>query len=98
MTVARFEERVSLRCKAIRHGMRELARHLESGDESQLISWITQNELGSTVRPLRRHPTYGLGRLLLPAEARPLVDEWITLVKVENIRSILSLMHHAPRW
>jgi hypothetical protein len=95
MTVARFEERVSLRCEAIRHGMRELARNLESGDESQLIYWITQNELGSTVRPLRRHQRYAQGRLLVPAEARPLVDEWITLVKVENIRSILSLMHHA---
>jgi len=95
MTVGRFEERVSLRCEAIRHGMRELARHLESGDESQLIYWVTQNELGSTVRPLRRHPRYALGRMTLPAEARPLVDEWITFVKVENIRSILSLMHDA---
>jgi hypothetical protein len=93
MTVAPFEERVSLRCEAIRDGMRGIARRLESGDESQLIYWIKQNELGCTVRPLRRHPRYALGRLTLPVEARPLVDEWITLVKVENIRSIMSLMH-----
>ena len=95
MTVAQFEERVLSRCEVIRHGMRELAYHLESGDESQLIYWITQNGLGLTVRPLRRHPRYALGRSMLPAEVRPLVDEWITLVQVENIRSILSLMHDA---
>src|SRR5262249_31050411 len=44
---------------------------------------------------LRRHPRYAQGRLTLAAETRPLVDEWITLVKVENIKSILSLMHDA---
>ncbi len=95
MTIADFEKRVSLKCEAIRDGMRELARRLESGDESQLIYWIEQNELGCSVRPLRRHPRYGQGRLTLPAEARPLVDEWIEFVKLENIRSILSLMHDA---
>jgi|SRR5579871_879203 len=95
MTAAPFEERVALRCEAIRHGMRELAYRLESGDESQLIYWIKENELGCTVRTLRRHPRYALGRLALPAEVRPLVDEWVTLVNVENIRSILSLMHDA---
>ena len=75
--------------------MRELAHRLESGDGSRLVYWIKQNELGCTVRPLRRHPRYALGRLTLPAEVRPLIDEWITFVKVENIRSILSLMHGA---
>jgi len=95
MTIAPFEARVSLRCEVIRHSMRELARRLESGDESQLIHWVKQDELGCIVRPLRRHPRYALGRLTLPAETRPLIDEWITLVKVENIRSILSLMHDA---
>ncbi|MBZ5505117.1 MAG: hypothetical protein LAO78_06500 [Acidobacteriia bacterium] len=75
--------------------MRELARRLENGDESQLICWIKQNEFACTVRPLRRHPRYALGRLILPPEARPLVDDWITFMKVENIRSILSLMHDA---
>jgi hypothetical protein len=95
MAVTPFEERVSLRCEALRYGMRELARRLENGDESHLICWIKQNELGCTVRPLRRHPRYAVGRLTLPPEARPLVDEWITFVKVENIRSILSLMHDA---
>jgi hypothetical protein len=95
MAVTPFEERVSLTCEVIKDGMRELARRLENGDESQLICWIKQNDLGCTVRPLRRHPRYALGRLTLPPEARPLVDEWITFVKVENIRSILSLMHDA---
>jgi hypothetical protein len=95
MVVAPFEERVSLTCETIRQDMRELASRLENGDESQLICWIKQNELGCTVRPLRRHPRYAQGRLTLPPEARPLVDDWITFVKVENIRSILSLMHDA---
>jgi hypothetical protein len=95
MAVGPFEERVSLRCKAIQQGMRELARRLENGDESQLVYWIKQNNFGCTVRPLRCYPRYALGRLTLPVEARPLVDEWITLVKVENIRSILCLMHDA---
>lgn len=75
--------------------MRGLARRLENGDESQLIYWIKQNEFGCTVRPLRRHPRYAAGRLTLPPEARPLIDEWITFLKVENIKSILSLMHDA---
>jgi hypothetical protein len=79
MVVVPFEERVSLKCETIRQDMRELARRLENGDESQLICWIKQNELGCTVRPLRRHPRYALGRLTLPPEARPLVDDWITL-------------------
>jgi hypothetical protein len=95
MTPTPFEERVSLGCEVIRHGMRDLARRLETGDESRLIYWIKPNELGCTVRPLRRHPMYSQGRLMLPPEARPLVDEWITLVQVENIKSILSLMHDA---
>jgi hypothetical protein len=95
MVLASFERRVSLTCETIKHDMRELARRLESGDESQLICWIKQNELACTVRPLRRHPLYAYGRLTLPPEARPLVDDWITFVKVENIRSILSLMHDA---
>jgi hypothetical protein len=84
-----------LTCETMRNDMRRLARRLENGDESQLICWIKQNELGCTVRPLRRHPRYALGRLTLPPEARPLVDEWIMFVKVESIRSILSLMHDA---
>lgn len=95
MVVTPFEQRVSLTCETIRHDMRELARRLEAGDESQLICWIKQDELACTVRPLRRHPKYALGRLTLPPEARPLVDDWITFVKVENIRGILSLMHDA---
>lgn len=95
MVLASFERRVSLACETIRHDMRELARRMEDGDESQLICWIKQNELACTVRPLRRHPRYALGRLTLPPETRPLVDDWITFVKVENIRSILSLMHDA---
>jgi hypothetical protein len=95
MVVVPFEERVSMACETIRHDMRELARRLENGDESQLICWIKQNELACTVRPLRRHPRYALGRSILPPEVRPLVDDWITFVKVENIRSILSLMHDA---
>jgi hypothetical protein len=81
MTVAPFEERVLLRCEAIQKGMRQLASRLEAGDESQLIYWIKQGELGCTVRPLRRHPRYSQGRVTLPAEVRPLVDDWITLVK-----------------
>ncbi len=95
MVVAPFEQRVSLTCEKIKRDMRELARRLENGDESQLICWSKRNELACTVRPLRRHPRYALGRLTLPPEARPLVDDWITLIKVENIRSILSLMHDA---
>ncbi len=90
-----FEERVASTCESIREGMRKLARRLENGDESELIYWVKQNELGCTVRPLRRHPSYAQGRLTLPVEARPLIDEWIMLVKVENIRGILSLMHDA---
>jgi hypothetical protein len=95
MVVVPFEERVSLRRETIRQDMRELARRLENGDESQLIGWIRQNELACTVRPLRRHPRYLLGRLTLPPEARSLVDDWITFVKVDSIRSILSLMRDA---
>jgi hypothetical protein len=95
MVVASFEKRVSSTCESIRRDMRALARRLENGDESQLICWIKQNELACTVRPLRRHPRYAQGRLILPAEARPLVDDWITFIKVENIPSILSLMHDA---
>jgi len=95
MVLASFERRVAVTCEKIRHDMRDLARRLENGDESQVICWIKQNELACTVRPLRRHPLYAQGRLTLPAQARPLVDDWITFVKVENIRSILSLMHQA---
>jgi hypothetical protein len=54
MVVAPFEERLSLTCEMIRKDMRALARRLENGDESQLICWIKQNEIGCTVRPLRQ--------------------------------------------
>jgi hypothetical protein len=63
--------------------MRELGRRLESGDESQLI-WIKPDELGYTVPPLRRHPRYAQERLTLPP-TRPLVDQWVTFVKVESV-------------
>lgn len=88
-----FEERVSQRCERIRGGMRDLARKLEDGDESELVYWISRRDFGCTVRPLRRHPRYGGSRAKLPADTRQLIDSWIEFLKVENIRSILSLMH-----
>lgn len=44
-------------------------------------------------RPLRHHPRYGGSGLPIPAEAKPLILDWIEHIRLEGIASIISFMH-----
>jgi len=77
----------------IKREMAALGRRIANGDDSELLHWIIPNELACAHRPLRYHPQYGGSRRPLPPEATSLIEEWTELIKVEGIRSIISLWH-----
>src|SRR4051794_40602044 len=73
--------------------MRQLGRAIQSGDDSELLHRVIPGVLAVAHRPLRYHPVYGGSRARLSLDAAPLVAEWADLIKIEGIRSIISLMH-----
>jgi len=77
----------------IRNAMRALGRAIQSGDVREFLHWVMPGSLALAHRPLRYHPIYGGSRARLSPEIARLVAEWGELLKVEGIRSILSLMH-----
>jgi hypothetical protein len=77
----------------IRDAMRNLGRAIQAGDNRELVYWIMPGRLACAHRPLRYHPIHGGSRRRLPSDAARLIEEWVELLQVEGIRSILSLMH-----
>jgi hypothetical protein len=77
----------------IRNAMATLGRALASGNDHELLHWIVPNELACAHRPLRYHPQHGGSRAPLLPEATSLIEEWVELIKVEGIKSIISLWH-----
>ncbi len=87
------DERVAAKSLEIRNAVRALGRAIQSGDDREFLHWVMPGLLAVAHRPLRYHPVYGGSRARLSPEIAPLVAEWVALLKVEGIRSILSLMH-----
>ncbi len=73
--------------------MKRLRRKLESGDDSELLVWVIPKILACAQRPLRHHPRYGGSGLPIPAEAKPLILDWIEQIRLEGVASIISFMH-----
>ena len=73
--------------------VKRLRRQLESGDDSVLLVWVIPKALAIAQRPLRHHPRYGGSGLPIPAEAKPLILDWIEQIRLEGIASIISFMH-----
>jgi hypothetical protein len=73
--------------------VKRLRRQLESGDDSDLFVWVIPRALAIAQRPLRHHPRYGGSGLPIPAEAKPLVLDWIQQIRLEGIASVISFMH-----
>ena len=88
-----LDEQIAAKRSEICSQMKTLGDRIESGDESELLVWIIPGQLACAHRPLRHHPLYFGSRIPLPAEALCAVNEWVELMKVEGIKSILSLMH-----
>jgi hypothetical protein len=77
----------------IKRAMRQLGRAIQSGDERELLHWVIPVQLAVVHRPLRYHSMHGGSRARLSTDAASLVVEWVEVLKVEGIRSIISLMH-----
>jgi len=73
--------------------VKTLRRKLEAGDASDLLVWVIPKALALAQRPLRHHPRYGGSGLPIPAEAKPLIIDWIEQIRLEGIASIISFMH-----
>jgi len=79
--------------REIKSAMAALGREIKRGNDRELLHWIIPGALACAHRPLRYHPQYGASRTPLPQSATPLVEEWAELIKVEGIKSIISLWH-----
>jgi hypothetical protein len=77
----------------IKQAMAALCRKLADGNDRELLHWIIPGGLACAHRPLRCHPRYGGSRALLPRETTCLIEEWVEFIKVEGIKSIISLWH-----
>jgi len=84
---------VEARTERIRSALRQLARRMKAGDDSEILHWVVPDGLACGQRPLRHHALYGgSGKNIEPAAAS-LVKEWTARLQFLGIRSIISLMH-----
>ena len=72
----------------IRQAMREA---LHQPERSPVLAWAVPGVLAVTQRPLRAHPIFGGSGHSYPAESRPAIDEWITRLANQSIRSVVVL-------
>jgi hypothetical protein len=87
------EARIDAKRREIKLAMGALGRELEKGNERELLHWIIPGQLACAHRPLRYHARYGGSRARLSPDATPLIQEWVELIKIEGIKSIISLWH-----
>ena len=73
--------------------LRELGRHLDNGDSSELVVWVIYSVLACAHRPLRHHPTFGGSGRDLPPDAVEEVRRWVSRIWEHGFRSIICLMH-----
>lgn len=72
----------------IRNAMREA---LDEPERSPMLAWAVPGVLAVTQRPLRTHPIFGGSGRSYPAEARPAIEEWISRLVKQGIRSVVVL-------
>jgi hypothetical protein len=78
--------------KELQGAIRALGDRLDSGNESSLFVEVIPGELMCSYRPLRRHPEFGGPQRDLPAEAAPVLLNWIQKMRTAGIRAIITLM------
>ncbi len=64
---------------------------LHQPERSPVLAWAVPGVLAVTQRPLRAHPLFGGSGHGYPGEARPAIDEWITRLANQCIRSVVVL-------
>ena len=79
--------------KKLRDALYTLGKHLETGDDQELLVWVIPEKLACAHRPLRYHPHFGGSARELPPEATLEVKKWVVRMKRAGIQSIISLMH-----
>ena len=74
--------------------MQALGERLDSGDESSLFIEVIPGQLMCSYRPLRRHsnPEFRGPQRDLPAEAAPVLLNWVQKMRASGIRGIICLM------
>lgn len=87
-----MEAEISARESQIAAQLRALGRRLSAGDESELAVWVIPDELACSHRPLRYHRLFGGSARNLSPEAAPYVRDWMELIAVYGIKSIICLM------
>lgn len=78
--------------KELQTKLSDLGARLCAGDDSQLLIWVIPDKLTCAHRPLRKRPEYGGPQVDLPAEAAPLVVQWVRRIKREGIQSVVAIM------
>jgi hypothetical protein len=80
------------KCKELQREMTKLGGRLDRGDESALFIEVIPGKLMCSYRPLRRDRVYGGPQRHPPAEAAPLVSDWVRKIRTAGIESIICLM------
>jgi hypothetical protein len=88
-----MENQIEAKRWEVAEQMKMLGRRLESEDDSDLVLWVIPSALACAHRPLRHHPRYGGSGQAIPAEAKPLILEWVEGIRIEGIASIICFMH-----
>lgn len=81
-----------MKVKELQTKLSDLGARLCAGDDSQLLIWVIPEKLACAHRPLRKHPDYGGSQVDLPADAAPLVLQWVRRIKEEGIQSVIAIM------
>jgi hypothetical protein len=77
----------------IRTRLALLSERISSGDSSELLVWVHDQQLAVAHRPLRYHPVFGGSGRELPSNARDELLKWFDRLQEYGMRSIITLMH-----
>jgi hypothetical protein len=87
------DEQFRMKCAEVAAKMNELGRRHEAGNDIEIVVWVIPGALACAHRPLRHHPTYGGSGASVSATAKPLLLDWVTQLRLEGVKSIISFMH-----
>ncbi len=88
-----MEEQLDVKEEQIADDLRALGRRLEAGDDSELLVWVIPDQLACAHRPLRHNRLYGGSASNLAPDATSLVFDWVEIIQILSIKSIICLMH-----
>jgi hypothetical protein len=68
-----------------------MRKALAEPERSPVLEWAIRDVLAVTQRPLRADRAFGGSGHGYPAEARPAIEEWISRLKNQSVRSVMVL-------